>query len=71
MVNFTSTQSLFNPSLKQFLKAAKIDWKAQSFDVQDKRAEVILDAALSYAQLIKPDRQAHYSGRRTNSRQQR
>ncbi len=52
VVNFTSTQSLFNLSLKQFLKAAKIDWKAQSFDVQDKRAEVILDAALSYAQLI-------------------
>ena len=52
VANFTSTQSLFNLSLKQFLKAAKIDWKATSFDVQDKRAEVILDAALSYAQLV-------------------
>ena len=52
VVNFTSTQSLFNLSLKQFLKAAKIDWKAASFDVQDKRAEVILDTALSYAQLV-------------------
>jgi outer membrane protein len=50
--NFTSTQALFNLSLKQFLKAAKIDWKAASFDVQDKRAEVILDTALSYAQLV-------------------
>ncbi len=50
--NFTSTQSVFNLSLKQFLKAAKIDWKAASFDVQDKRAEVILDTALSYAQLV-------------------
>src|SRR5215469_2077523 len=28
--NFTSTQSLFNPSLRQFLKAARIDWKASS-----------------------------------------
>ncbi len=52
MVNFTSTQSLFNLSLKEFLKAAKIDWNAASFDVQDKRAEVILDTALSYAQLV-------------------
>jgi outer membrane protein len=52
VANFTSQQSLFNLSLKQFLKAAKIDWKATSFDVQDKRAEVILDAALSYAQLV-------------------
>ncbi len=52
VANFTSTQSLFNLSLKQFLKAAKIDWKATSFDVQDKRAEVILDTALSYSQLV-------------------
>ena len=52
VVNFTSQQSLFNLSLKQFLKAAKIDWQASSFDVQDKRAEVILDTALSYAQLV-------------------
>jgi outer membrane protein TolC len=52
VANFTSQQSLFNLSLWQFLKAAKIDWKATSFEVQDKRAEVILDTALSYAQLV-------------------
>jgi outer membrane protein TolC len=52
VANFTSTQSVFNLSLKQFLKAAKIDWRASSFDVQDRRAEVILDVALSYAQLV-------------------
>ncbi len=52
VANFTSQQSFFNLSLRQFLKAAKIEWKATSFDVQDKRAEVILDAALSYAQLV-------------------
>src|SRR5271169_1598193 len=52
VANFTSTQSLFNLSLRQFLKAARIDCKASSFDVQDKRAEVILDTALSYAQLV-------------------
>ena len=52
VANFTSQQSLLNLSLRQFLKAAKIDWQASSFDVQDKRSEVILDAALSYAQLV-------------------
>ena len=52
VANFTSQQSFFNLSLRQFLKAAKIEWKATAFDVQDKRAEVILDAALSYAQLV-------------------
>ena len=51
VANFTSVQSLFNPSLQQFIKAAKIDWKATSLDVQDKRNAVILDAALTYAQL--------------------
>lgn len=51
LANFTSTQSLFNPALKQFIKAAKIDWSATSQDVQDKRNAVILDAALTYAQL--------------------
>lgn len=52
VVNFTSQSTIFNLSLRQFLKAARIDWKASSFDVQDRRAEVILDAALSYAQLV-------------------
>ncbi len=51
VVNFNSVQSFFNPSLKQFLKAAKIDWKATSLDVQDKRDAVILDTALTYEQL--------------------
>ena len=51
LANFTSTQSLFNPALRQFIKAAKIDWSATSQDVQDKRNAVILDTALTYAQL--------------------
>ncbi len=51
VVNFNSTQSFFNLSLKQFIKAAKIDWQATSLDIRDKRDAVILDTALSYAQL--------------------
>ena len=51
LANFTSTQALFNPALKQFIRAAKIDWGATSQDVQDKRNAVILDTALTYAQL--------------------
>src|SRR5271169_3450587 len=51
VVNFNSVQSFFNPSLRQFLKAAKIDWQASSLDVQDKRDSVILDTALTYEQL--------------------
>ena len=51
VVNFNSVQSFFNLSLRQFIKAAKIDWNATSLDVQDKRDAVILDTALTYAQL--------------------
>ena len=51
VVNFNSVQSLFNLSLQQYVKAAKIDWKATSLDTQDKRDAVILDTALTYAQL--------------------
>ena len=51
LANFTSTQALFNPALKQFIRDAKIDWGASSQDVQDKRNAVILDTALTYAQL--------------------
>lgn len=51
VVNFNSDQSFFNLALKQFMKAAKIDWHATSLDIQDKRDAVILDTALTYAQL--------------------
>ncbi len=51
VANFNYVQSFFNPSLRQFLKAAKIDWNATSLDVQDKRDAVILDTAITYAQL--------------------
>lgn len=49
--NFNYMESFFNLGLLQYLKAAKIDWKATSFDIRDKRDAVILDTALSYAQL--------------------
>jgi outer membrane protein TolC len=51
VVNFTSAQAIFSPQLREFLKAARIEWKAQPLDTQDKRAEVILDTALTYEQL--------------------
>ncbi len=52
VVNFNTTQSFYNLALRQFIKAAKIDWKATSLDVQDKRDAVILDTALTYVQLV-------------------
>jgi outer membrane protein TolC len=51
VVNVNSLQSLFNVSLHNYMKAAKVDWQATSLDVRDKRDAVILDTALTYAQL--------------------
>ena len=51
VVNFNSVQSLFNVSLRNEMKAAKIEWRATSLEVQDKRNGVILDTALTYTQL--------------------
>ena len=56
VANFNSLQSFYNPSLRQFMKAAKIDWHAASLDIQDKRDAVILDTALTYAQLVSEQR---------------
>jgi outer membrane protein TolC len=51
VVNFNSLSTLFNVPLRRFLSAAKFDMRAASLDVKDKRNAVILDAALTYAQL--------------------
>lgn len=62
VVNFNSLNSLFNLSLRRYLKAAKIDWHATSLDVQDKRNAVILDAALTYTQLAQLTRKINVLG---------
>jgi outer membrane protein TolC len=56
VVNFNSLSTLYNVSLRQYLKAAKLDWQATSLDIQDKRNAVILDTALSYTQLAQLSR---------------
>ncbi len=49
-----NTQSfLINPAQRAFMKAAKIDWMAASTSKEDKRAQVILDTSLTWAELDK------------------
>jgi outer membrane protein TolC len=50
-VNYQST--LWNPSLKEFVKATKLEWSSTQKDSQDKRRDVILDTSLTYIQLDK------------------
>ena len=53
IINLNSTQYLVNFAGRDFLKAAKTEWGAAQKSTQDKRAQVILDTALTYAELDK------------------
>ncbi len=48
-VNYQS--ALYNPSLKEFSKAAKMEWNAAIKSTDDQRKDVILDTAITYLQL--------------------
>lgn len=51
LFNVTAQSSLYNPALRQFTKAAKVEWGASKLQGRDRREQVILDAALSYIEL--------------------
>lgn len=50
-VNYQS--ALYNPSLSEFSKAAKIEWNAATKNTDDQRKDAILDTAITYLQLDK------------------
>jgi outer membrane protein TolC len=51
LFNFNSQQALFNPAQREYIHAAKTDWSASTMSAADKRAQVVLDTALAYAEL--------------------
>jgi outer membrane protein TolC len=53
LFNVVAQSSVFNPSGRQFLKAAKIEWHATEIQDKDQRDAVIQDVALTYAELAK------------------
>jgi outer membrane protein TolC len=53
LFNITAQSALLNPSLHQFLQAAKVDSAAASLKTKDARNQIIQDAAQSYAELAK------------------
>ena len=53
ILNLNSQSALINPSLREFLHAARNDYDAASADKKDHRNQVIQDAVLSYAELAK------------------
>jgi outer membrane protein TolC len=58
--NLNAQSALLNPSVGQFVKAAKQEWQASSIQAKDQRNQVIQDAVLSYAELSKWERLVSY-----------
>src|ERR1700681_1809400 len=53
LVNAVTQSTVFNPSQRQFLNAAKTEWHASEIQDKDQRNFVIQDVALTYAELAK------------------
>jgi len=53
LFNINAQSAVLNPSLRQFIKAAKVDAHVASLNSKDQRNQIIQDAAQSYAELAK------------------
>ena len=53
LFNVNAQSALINPSLREFLRAAKVEANVASLKTKDERNQIIQDAALSYAELAK------------------
>lgn len=53
LFNITAQSALLNPALRDFVRAAKVDSAVASFKTKDERNQIIQDAALTYAELVK------------------
>ncbi|PYQ41914.1 MAG: hypothetical protein DMG99_09990 [Acidobacteria bacterium] len=53
LFNINAQSAVLNPSLRQFIKAAKVDSHVASLNSKDERNQIIQDAAQSYAELAK------------------
>jgi len=53
IINVNAQSALINPALRDFVRAAKTEWKASAVQTKDQRNQVIQDTVLSYAELSK------------------
>jgi outer membrane protein TolC len=53
LLNVTAQSTVFNPSERKFMAAARIDWHTSELQSKDQRNAVIQDVALTYAELAK------------------
>src|SRR5579862_1096498 len=53
LFDVVAQSSIYNPAQKQFLGAAKTEWRAAQYQDKDQRNTIIQDTALTYAELAK------------------
>jgi outer membrane protein TolC len=53
IVNTTAQSALFNPALRDFVRAARTEWQEATVQTKDQRGQVIQDTVLSYVELSK------------------
>src|SRR5882757_9571363 len=51
ILNVNSQSALFNPALRDFVRGAKNDWQASTFQTKDQREQLIQDTVLIYTEL--------------------
>jgi len=53
IVNATAQSALFNPALRDFVRAARTEWQESTIQTKDQRSQVIEETVLSYVELSK------------------
>ena len=57
IVNLTTQSTVFNPSLQQFMRAARAESNAATLNAKDRRAQVIQEVVLNYLELSEWEKQ--------------
>ncbi|HVO81357.1 MAG TPA: TolC family protein [Terriglobales bacterium] len=60
IVNLNTQSALLNPSLRDFVRAAKTDWQAATIQTKDQRNQLLQDSVTSYAELSKWEGSLHH-----------
>jgi len=53
LVNVTAQSALFNPALRDYIRAARSEYKATEFGNRDQRNQIVQDTVLAYTELLK------------------
>jgi outer membrane protein TolC len=57
LVNITAQSALFNPALRDFVHAARLEYKAIGEENKDRRNQIVQDTVLTYMELVKWEQQ--------------